>query len=69
MTLKQYVTLLDKLVKEGHGDKEVVYSSDAEGNNYEYVLYAPSVGIFKDRGGYGEFDGIGEGEENAVCIN
>jgi hypothetical protein len=69
MTLKQYVELLNKLVEEGHGNKEIVYSSDAEGNNFEYVLYAPAVGVFKDHGGYGEFDAGGKGKVNAVCIN
>jgi len=69
MTLKQYIGLLNKLAKEGHGNKEVVYASDAEGNNFEYVLYAPAIGVFKDHGGYGEFDAAAEGEPNAVCIN
>lgn len=43
MKLKEYKKFIDKLVKEGHGNKEVYYSSDDEGNSYEPVYYAPSV--------------------------
>lgn len=43
MKLREFRKKINKLVKEGHGDKEVYYASDEEGNSYEAVFYAPSV--------------------------
>lgn len=43
MTLKEFQRMINKLVKEGHGNKEVFYSSDEEGNSFESVCFAPSV--------------------------
>lgn len=36
MKLKEFQAKINKLVKQGHGDKEVFYSSDEEGNVKEY---------------------------------
>jgi hypothetical protein len=43
MTLKEFQAKINKLVKQGHGDKEVFYSSDEEGNSFDEVFYEPSV--------------------------
>ena len=75
MKLRDYVEHLKKLVR-AHGDSEVVYASDEEGNSFHKVFYAPSVGFYKK----GEFypaeeatkekleDAFGE-KHSAVCIN
>ena len=71
MTLKEYIGMLQKLEREGHGDKTVVYAADDEGNGFSKVHYAPALGLFKDHGGWGEFDNS-EGAKkkaNAVCVN
>lgn len=43
MKLKEYRDKLNKLVKQGHGDKDVYYSCDDEGNSYQPVFYSPCV--------------------------
>lgn len=71
MKLKEYISKLEVLL-EKHGDVDIIYSSDSEGNSYEKVLYEPSACKFTD----------GDTEElvkfvshyprvkvNAVCIN
>lgn len=69
MTLNEYIVHLKAVAKEGHGNKEVVYAADDEGNNFQKIFYTPSVGVFKDRGGHGDFDSEAKGKPNAVCIN
>lgn len=58
--------LIDHLkdILEFNGDLNVVYSCDEEGNNFEEVFYAPSVGFYSEN----EFSDE-EDEINAVCIN
>ena len=41
MKLKEYLESLEKLYEE-HGDIEVYYSIDEEGNDYKEVYYSPS---------------------------
>jgi protein involved in sex pheromone biosynthesis len=75
MTLTQYIKELQELVLKNpeHGDLEVVYSRDDEGNGFQRVHYSPGVGIFED----GDFIHKSQLEEwereesdiNAVCIN
>jgi hypothetical protein len=70
MTLNEYIVHLKKVAEEGHGNKEVVYAADEEGNGFAKVFYPPSVGVFKDAGyGHGDFDSEAKGKPNAVCIN
>lgn len=66
MTLKEYVKIITKLLKDNPEakDYQVIASSDAEGNSYESVYYKPSLGYFKDN----EFD-TDQDNNNAVCIN
>lgn len=75
MTLREYVENLKKLVR-AYGDYKVVYASDDEGNGYQEVYYAPSVGFYHN----GEFraadletqkkiEGAHGKEKSAVCIN
>ena len=42
MKLTKYIEKLQELLNE-HGDLELIYSSDDEGNNYSKVHYAPSL--------------------------
>jgi len=80
MKLKQYIENLQKLAKENPEslDMDVVYAADDEGNGYQKVVYAPTLGNLN--GDFsGEFYSVeslredGEEEEdypiNAVCIN
>ena len=75
MNLRQYLKGLKKLVRE-HGDSEVVYASDEEGNSFHKVFYTPSVGFYKN-GEYYPADAetkesiekkFGK-EHSAVCVN
>ena len=42
MKLTKYIEKLQELLEE-HGDLELIYSSDDEGNNYDKVHYEPSI--------------------------
>lgn len=42
MILKEYIKYLQKLA-EKHGDAEVWYATDEEGNSYDAVVFGPSV--------------------------
>ena len=42
MKLTKYIEKLQELLEE-HGDLELIYSSDDEGNNYNRVHYEPSL--------------------------
>ena len=42
ITLTNYIEKLQELLQE-HGDLELIYSSDDEGNNYDNLAYLPSV--------------------------
>ncbi len=81
MTLKKYAEIINKLAEE-YPDVLVVYASDDEGNNFQKVNHAGTIGFFK--GNYhGEFFDLGYVEENtdnqfeeyvgkkpnAICIN
>lgn len=42
MKLKEYIEKLNKLYKE-HGDLELIYSKDDEGNEFSYLNFDPSL--------------------------
>ena len=42
MTLLEYYKALTLLLDE-HADKKIIYSSDDEGNYFDYVCFKPSV--------------------------
>lgn len=63
MKLREYAAHIAALAK-AHPDADVVYSADDEGNNFQQVYYAPSVGRFTHR----EFEQTTD-NPNAVCIN
>jgi hypothetical protein len=83
MTLKDYAKVIQKMVKDGHGDRIVIYAKDEEGNGYEEVYFHPSLGFYYSEGrGWGNFvneehaddyEALGAlpaGEkQDAVCIN
>ena len=63
MKLKEWVKAVEVAMEElleEHADKDVVYSSDDEGNCFEPVHYAPGLISI------GTEDG---GEKEVVCIN
>jgi hypothetical protein len=64
MTLIDFKQHIDKLVKEGHGNKTVVAAGDDEGNYYNDVLFAPSIISVKDIEYYGN---VKRGK--VVCLN
>lgn len=74
MTLSKFIKSLKKLEAKGHGNKDVVYAADSEGNSYHKVEYDCGLGKFDEfnREFTTEDD---EGKKlkkdkyNAVCIN
>lgn len=73
MKLTKYIEKLQKLLKE-HGDLELIYSTDDEGNAYNTVNYEPSLVnyIASDREVIHE-DDLEEWEESeyqkVICVN
>ena len=69
MKLKEYVRGLKELMKDYPEAKEfdVVYSGDDEGNYFNYVNYAPSIGWYDEDNG--EFYQDERRTLNAICIN
>ena len=76
MKLKEFLENLNEFIKENPESLgyDVVTSKDDEGNGYNEVYYAPSIGFFEDREfkstDWDEDDNEIKLEEyNAVCIN
>ena len=75
MKLKEYAKLINNIAKR-YPNLEVIYSKDDEGNDFQEVVYEPSIGYFEE-GEYTEFDSIESDEQqflnikncNAICIN
>lgn len=67
MKLKAYIKKLQAIAKK-HGDLNVVYSCDDEGNEFKMVAYNPSVGSFNDSE-WGQDDETEEFKVDAVCLN
>jgi hypothetical protein len=63
MKLKDYAAKINELA-EKFPEFEVVYATDDEGNDFKYVVCAPSAGFFKE----GDFSNLSK-KPNAVCIN
>lgn len=81
MKFKEYLENLNKLAEENPEtlDMTVVYAKDDEGNGFQEINYAPSIGNF-DHEYHGEFssqENIAEEPEeypediemNAICVN
>ena len=74
MKLKEYIEQLQAVEKE-HPDLEVIYSADDEGNSFDRVYFAPTLGHFTDNREFYAEDELGDYadeeplEINAVCIN
>jgi len=71
MKLKEYITKLDKIMKDGYEDLNIIYAIDDEGNEFNEITYNPTVGVYvKDKHTYRRFkNDEDEFEPNAVCIN
>ena len=69
MKLREYLVLLVTLADEKQEalDYEVITSSDDEGNDYNPVVYEPSVGCY-DKANK-EYDTQGEHDNNSICLN
>ena len=69
-TLSTYINNLQNLLDK-HGDIPIVYSSDDEGNYYDYVHYDPEAGMFNGTDYVGDTDEDYEssGFEPVICIN
>lgn len=81
MTLKAYAKLINKLAEE-YPEATVVYASDDEGNNFQLVNHAGTVGFFEGdyHGEFYDLSCVEQNEDNAfdhyvgkkpnaVCIN
>lgn len=73
MKLKDWLKSLNEQVTENPEilEYDVVYSSDDEGNNFDFVHYNPTVGEFKEEEfgrGYYAFNSDSV-NKNAICIN
>lgn len=74
MLLSEYIENL-KSVLEENGDLKVVYAVDDEGNAFNEVCFAPSVGHYDySDSQFTTYDNFGEDEDidyeiNSVCIN
>lgn len=69
MKFKEYLEEINRLAKTNPEllDKEVVHSSDLEGNNYHFVVYPPSKGHFN--GATFESHDMTENDVNSVLLN
>lgn len=63
MKLNQFIKEL-QVLKKIHGNIDLVYSKDDEGNGFSEVFYSPTAGNFND----GEFNEKSE-DINVICIN
>lgn len=63
MRLEEYIKDLER-IKKVHGNLELVYSTDDEGNGFFPVHFSPSVGTYEDN----EWED-NEETPNAVCVN
>lgn len=70
MKLSEYITKLEVMLAK-HGDVNVIYSSDPEGNNFGEVYYDPSPCQFEkdDPEGIEFLSNNKKIKVNAVCIN
>jgi hypothetical protein len=64
MKLNEYKQAIDKLVRQGHGDKEVVFAVDDEGNCFADVNFSPSIVNAKDLSEY-----MGQAKGKVILIN
>lgn len=76
MKLKEYAELINKIANR-YPNLEVIYSKDDEGNDFQEVVYEPSIGYFEDNE-YSAFSNsvttdenviLNEESCNAICIN
>lgn len=77
MKLAEYIEKLKEILEE-HGDLDLIYGSDDEGNRFDKVNYSPTV-VYAEEDGYhysikceedfedGEYDK--EDFEKVVCVN
>lgn len=63
MKLSEYIKNLQS-IKKKHGDLDVIYAKDDEGNGFNQIIYDPSVGKFINR----EFEQT-EDNPDSVCVN
>ena len=77
MTLKEYALKLNEAAKK-HPNALVIYSKDDEGNDYQQVHFAPTLGHFNDHEWRSANDIRDEEADtgtklglkiNAVCVN
>lgn len=83
MKLSEYIANLQSVIDK-HGDLDVIYSSDDEGNSFDTIKYTPTLGIatFSQRGRVENFIDLKNVEQypddyeefvgkkpNAVCVN
>ncbi len=65
MKLNDYIEKLQELQKAGHGNLELVYAIDDEGNGFKEVVFTPLAGLIDK---FGDFTEKGK-EKTHICIN
>ena len=68
MKLETYIEHLQKIAKR-YPDLDVIYASDEEGNNFDMVEFAPSIGKFDPEASSDMPFDPNDKNPNAVCIN
>ena len=76
MKLSNFIRGL-QIVKKEHGDLDVIYSSDDEGNSYGQIYFSPTPVFVKEMGDHMTDDGFvyrgrrlkGKEKFNAIIIN
>ena len=68
MRLEDHIANLQKVLKE-HGNLNVIYAIDEEGNDYNYVEFKPTVGCYSNDDGEFMCEAEIEAEDNGVIIN
>mgnify|MGYP001559547358 FL=1 len=70
MKLKNYIKQLQEICDK-YPNLNVIYSSDEEGNNYDYVAFGPTICHYKDceLTAEADFEEFGIKKPNAVIIN
>ena len=73
MKLKKYAKIIEELAAK-YPNAEVIYSSDDEGNDFDKVVFSPTLGNYKSRDEFVPENQFKDYEDeklkvNAVCIN
>lgn len=73
MLLKEWLKSLENMIKRDPNllDYEIITASDDEGNDFNAVVYTPSIGIWTEEDEYIPEDQIDEDQKGGkvICLN